>query len=100
MSLLLLLLCLIVLGGIAVVAAGRGTSMSDAEPDRAPWAELPPGEIGRAQVDALRFSVGFRGYRMDEVDDVLERLVGAIEARDAHIAELDGQLQRRSESTQ
>ena len=94
MPLLLLLLCLVVLGAIAVVAAGRGTSMSDAGPDRAPWAELGD-QVDRATVDALRFSVGFRGYRMDEVDAVLERMVDAIEERDAQIAELTDRLERR-----
>jgi DivIVA domain-containing protein len=98
--LLLLILCLVVLGAIAVVAAGRGTSMSDAAPDRAPWAELQPGEVDRAKVDALRFSIGFRGYRMDEVDEVLERLVGAIEERDARIAGLQDQLERRARWTE
>ena len=98
MSLLLLLLCLVVLGGIAVVAAGRGTAMSEAEPDRAPWAELPPGEIGRAQVDALRFSVGFRGYRMDEVDEALGRLTDELEIRDRRIAELEGEQPGRPEA--
>lgn len=100
MPLLLLLLCLVVLGAIAVVAAGRGTSMAEAGPDRAPWAELGPGEVDRAKVDALRFSVGFRGYRMDEVDAVLDRLVGQLEERDAQIAELQDRLERRERWTQ
>ena len=40
-------------------------------------------------MDALRFTVALRGYRMDEVDAVLDRLVGEIEVRDARIAELE-----------
>lgn len=100
MPLLLLLLCLVVLGAIAVVAAGRGTSMAEAGPDRAPWAELGPGDVDRAKVDGLRFSVGFRGYRMDEVDAVLERLVGELEERDQRIAEMQDRLERRGRWTQ
>ena len=75
--------------------------MSDAEPDRSPRGELPAdGEVDRPAVDGLRFAWRFRGYRMDEVDDVLDRLVDELEARDARIAELEGQLQRRSRWTQ
>ena len=89
MSLVLLLVVLAVIAGIAVVAAGRGAGLSDAEPDRSPRGRLPSGDITREQVDALRFTLALRGYRMDEVDDVLDRLVAEIEARDARIAELE-----------
>jgi DivIVA domain-containing protein len=79
-----------VLGGVAMVAAGRGTGLADAEPDR-PDVQLPADRaMGKDDVDALRFSVGLRGYRMDEVDDVLDRLAGELALRDARIAELEG----------
>jgi len=84
----LLLLLLAVVASIAVVAAGRGSSLADVDPDRSPRGTLPEGPADRAAVDGLRFTVAFRGYRMDEVDGVLDRLVGEIEARDARIAEL------------
>jgi DivIVA domain-containing protein len=41
-------------------------------------------------VERLRFSLAFRGYRMDEVDDVLDRLTAELRARDARIAEMEG----------
>jgi DivIVA domain-containing protein len=85
---LMLLVLLAVVAVIAVVAVGRGGSMPPAEPDRSPRGELPAGEVDRAAVDALRFTVGLRGYRMDEVDAVLDRLAAELEARDARIAEL------------
>jgi DivIVA domain-containing protein len=88
-SIVLLLLLLAVIAAIAVVAAGGGGSMPDAEPDRSPRGVLPAGDVDRTAVDALRFSVVLRGYRMDVVDDVLDRLVGEIELRDARIAELE-----------
>jgi DivIVA domain-containing protein len=88
-SLLLLLLLLAVIAGIAVVAAGGGGSLAPAEPDRSPQGRLPSGPVDRAAVDALRFTLAFRGYRMDEVDDVLDRLATELEARDARIAELE-----------
>lgn len=89
MSLVLLLVVLAVIAGIALVAAGRGGSLPEVEPDRSPRGRLPSGDITREQVDGLRFTLALRGYRMDEVDDVLDRLVDEIEARDARIAELE-----------
>jgi DivIVA domain-containing protein len=86
---LLLLVLLAVVAAIAVVAAGRGGAMSPAEPDRSPRGELPAGDVDRAAVDALRFTVGLRGYRMDEVDAVLDRLAAELAARDERIAELE-----------
>jgi DivIVA domain-containing protein len=89
-SIVLLLVLLAVIAVIGVVAAGRGGSLPDAEPDRSPRGTLPSGDIDRAAVDGLRFTLAFRGYRMDEVDDVLDRLVAEVEERDRRIAELEG----------
>lgn len=90
MSILLLLAVLAVLGVVAVVATGRGGAMADAEHDRSPRGELPPGEVRREDIDGLRFSLGFRGYRMSEVDDILDRLAAELAERDRRIAELEG----------
>jgi DivIVA domain-containing protein len=88
--LLLLLAVLAVLAAIAVVAGGRGGSMSTAAPDRSPLGELPVDDVDRAAVEGLRFTLAVRGYRMDEVDRVLDRLVSELETRDRRIAELEG----------
>ena len=88
--LLLLLAALAVLAAIAVVAAGNSGSMSTPERDRSPLGELPVDDVDRAAISGLRFTLAFRGYRMDEVDVVLDRLMGEIEERDRHIAELEG----------
>jgi DivIVA domain-containing protein len=84
----LLLVAVAVVVAIAVVAAGFGDSMAEVAPDR-DGAFLPQRELRRADVDALRFSVGLRGYRMDEVDDVLDRLCDELAQRDARIGELE-----------
>jgi DivIVA domain-containing protein len=81
---------LAVLAVIAVVAAGRGDPLADPVRDRAPF-QLPDETATRGDIDALRFAVGFRGYRMDQVDAALDRLATAIEARDQRIAELEAQ---------
>ncbi|MDQ1625636.1 MAG: hypothetical protein QOJ49_1134 [Actinomycetota bacterium] len=91
MSILLLLAALAVIAGIALVAAGVGASMPEPDPDRRPFGVLPAGqEVTGDDLERLRFSLAFRGYRMDEVDAVLERLSAELAARDAHIAELEG----------
>jgi DivIVA domain-containing protein len=67
------ILLVLLMGGIAMVAAGRGTPLSDAYDDR-PDPVLPVGEIGADDLRRTRFSLAFRGYRMSEVDTLLERL--------------------------
>jgi DivIVA domain-containing protein len=79
-----------VFGGIAWVAAGRGGGVADAVPDRPDVALPDDRQLGRADIDGARFTIGWRGYRMDEVDQVLDRLAAEIDYRDRLIAELDG----------
>nr|WP_276610646.1 DivIVA domain-containing protein [Kineococcus siccus] len=43
---------------------------------------MPEGPVVASDVDAVRFSLGLRGYRMDEVDAVLEKLRDEIRERD------------------
>jgi len=85
------LLALAVLAGIALVAAGRGDALLAARPDRPPL-DLPSRPLTAADVADLRFPVGLRGYRMDEVDAVLDRLAEELTQRDAHIAALTQRL--------
>ncbi|MBA3233832.1 MAG: DivIVA domain-containing protein [Propionibacteriales bacterium] len=80
---------LAVIAAIALLAAGSGHGISAAPPDRSPTGALAEGPVTRADIEALRFSLGFRGYRMDEVDAVLDRLVTELGLRDDRIAELE-----------
>lgn len=89
MTLLVLLGVLAVLCVAALVATGRGDDLAEAPPDRSPFGELPDGEITAQHLKELKFSLAFRGYRMDEVDAVIDRLSAELAARDARIAELD-----------
>ena len=43
-------------------------------------------------VRALRFGVALRGYAMDQVDAVLDRLATELDARDARVAELTARV--------
>ena len=85
-------LCVVVALLIAVgwVAVGGGGHMSAPTPDRPDPAVPETGLLARDDVDKVRFSVGARGYRMDEVDDVLDRLAYEIDVRERRIAELEG----------
>ena len=100
MSLVLLLVILAVIAGIAVVAAGRGEGLIPSDPERSPRGVLPAGEVGRPDVDALRFTLALRGYRMDEVDDVIDRLLAELDRKDARIAELEAPTTAADDDTQ
>jgi DivIVA domain-containing protein len=70
----LAILVVLVLGGVAVVAAGRGVPMTRAYDDR-PDLVLPvDGPVTADDLRRVRFSLAFRGYRMSEVDALLDRL--------------------------
>lgn len=61
------------IGAVAVVAAGWGDTLAEVYDDR-PDARVPAGPLGAADLRRVRFSTGFRGYRADEVDALLDRL--------------------------
>jgi DivIVA domain-containing protein len=82
------------LAAVGWLAIGGGGHMSEPMPDRPDLALPNDGMLERTDVDRVRFSVGARGYRMDEVDDVLDRLAHEIEAREQRIAELEGRAPR------
>lgn len=68
------ILIVLALGGVAVVAAGRGTPMAPAYDD-APDSLVPTeGPITAQDLRRIRFPIAFRGYRMAEVDALLDRL--------------------------
>lgn len=96
--LLIALVVVVAAVALAVVGSGDGRGgpasggLADAHPDVLD--EPLPGErpVGRAEVDALRLPVALRGYRMEQVDDVLDRLGAELAERDARIAELESAL--------
>ena len=68
------ILVVLAMGGVAALAAGRGAPMSEAYDDR-PDALVPKGRPLLAEdVRRVRFSLALRGYRMSEVDALLDRL--------------------------
>ena len=95
MTLPFVLAAIAVVAVVALLAVGRLGELPEAEPDRAPLALPPDRPVAREDVDGVRFAVGLRGYRMDEVDDVLDRLAAEVGARDARIDELEARLAAR-----
>ncbi len=90
MTLLLTLLIMAVIGLVAAVAAGRIAGGLDEPASSLPGRGLPPGPFTLDDVDRVRFSPALRGYRMDEVDDVVDRLVDELRRRDEELAALRG----------
>jgi DivIVA domain-containing protein len=83
---------------IALIAAGRGDAMAQAWSDRR-YLSLPEDRSLTAEdLDSLRLALAFRGYRMEEVDDLLDRLGVEIAVRDAYIQRLRDDLARLRET--
>jgi DivIVA domain-containing protein len=85
-----ILVAAIVIFAIFAVTIGHGGSMTQFQPDW-PGKPLPEDRAVRAQdlADA-QFSLAFRGYRMAEVDEALDRLAVEIAQRDEQIERLTG----------
>ena len=75
------ILIVLAMGGVAVVASGRGGSMAPAYDDR-PDLDLPPDRpLAARDLRTVRFPLAVRGYRMSDVDELLARLARELEDR-------------------
>ena len=73
-------LIVLAMGGVALLAAGRGTPLAEVYDDRPDVAVPATGPIGSDDLRRVRFSLAVRGYRMSEVDALLTRLADQLEA--------------------
>ncbi|MDQ0825034.1 DivIVA domain-containing protein [Arthrobacter sp. B2I5] len=68
-----------------------------------PPANLPPvllpEHAAPGDIEQVRFSLGLRGYRMDQVDQVLDELRDQLAARDAELAGLRSRLAAMEQAT-
>jgi DivIVA domain-containing protein len=92
LGVLLFLVGVLVVGGLlflgASVLMGRGETQPPGDLDRSP-VELPVGRpVTGDDVRALRMTVSLRGYRMSEVDWLLEQFARALDERDTELAAL------------
>lgn len=95
MSLLFLIVGIAVIGGVVLLATGR---MRGELPDVVTGRSLeglpesPVGALTPEQVGDVRIDQSLRGYRMDEVDELVDRLTAEIAARDEVIADQGAEL--------
>ena len=77
--------------GVAAMAAAGGMGQMSKDPVHDTYRQdLPDRPLTAADLDQLRFGIALRGYAMNQVDDILDRLGSEIAARDARIDELMG----------
>ncbi len=74
-------LVVLAMGAIAVVAAGHGAPLGTAYDDRADVRLPADRPVTGEDLRGLRFNTVLRGYRASEVDALLERLAGELDAR-------------------
>src|SRR6478736_6206150 len=76
--------------GVAAVAAAGGLGGMAKEPVRDVYRQDLPDDrqLVAADINGLRFGTALRGYAMDQVDDILDRLGREIAERDELIARL------------
>jgi DivIVA domain-containing protein len=72
-------LVVLVLGAVAVVAAGRGGTMAEVHDDRPDVRVQADGPLTAQDLRRVRFSTALRGYRMSEVDVLLDRLAAELD---------------------
>lgn len=85
-TVLLMLGALLVVFGVAALATREGAGTLPVEGDR-PDVALPASTVSGQDVRDVRFGLALRGYRMRDVDAVLERLARELEERDRQPAE-------------
>jgi DivIVA domain-containing protein len=73
------LLAVAAMGAAAVVATGRGGSMAEVHDDRPDVLVPADRPLTAADLRAVRFTTAVRGYRMAEVDALLDRLAAELD---------------------
>ena len=84
-----------VIGVVAVVATGRGGSMAETFDDRPDSRVQVDGPLTAQDLRRVRFSTAFRGYRMSEVDALLDRIAAERDGEDEATAHQDDLRERR-----
>ena len=73
-------LIVLLIGAVAVVAAGSGGTMSEEYDDRPDVRVQADGPLTAQDLREVRFTTAIRGYRASEVDTLLARLTEQLEA--------------------
>lgn len=76
-------LVVLLIGAVAVVAAGGGDPLSPTYDDRRDVLVPAQRPLGPEDLTAVRFTTAIRGYRTSEVDALLDRLTAQLAAERA-----------------
>lgn len=109
-SFFLVFLAIVLIGATALIGTDIGAGLMRTRRSRnrliddgfdEPVASLPPvllpADAKPADVDHVRFSLGLRGYRMDQVDEVLDDLRDQIASKEEQLASKDAEIERLRE---
>lgn len=77
--------------GMARSSRNAGAGLDEPVPNLPPV--LLPAGAKASDVDRVRFALGLRGYRMDQVDEVLDELRDQLTARETEIERLKRALE-------
>lgn len=91
-------LIVLAMGGVALIASGRGRPMSEEYGDRPDSLVPAAGPVRAEDLRRIRFSLAVRGYRMSEVDGLLDRLARQLEESPAPAADPPTQTDPPAES--
>jgi DivIVA domain-containing protein len=80
---------------LASVLFGRGEELPPLPPGASPT-RLPASDVTAEDLRAVRFQMVLRGYKMSEVDWVLERLGTELDELRGRVADLEAQLADRT----
>jgi DivIVA domain-containing protein len=80
---------------LASVLFGRGEELPPLPPGASPT-RLPADDVTSDDLRNVRFQLVLRGYKMSEVDWVLNRLGTELDDLRAHVADLERQLAERA----
>ena len=83
-------LVVVVMGVTAMVAAGRFGGLAEAYDDRPDSRVRADGPLTSADLEKVRFTSALRGYRMSEVDALLDRLADELRRAEEAAATPDG----------
>lgn len=89
MTLLFVAVGIAIVAGVSVLIARDRPLLADDPVDARALRWPPEGPVTPDALAAARFTVALRGYRMDEVDRVLDDARAALAERDRRIAEFE-----------
>jgi DivIVA domain-containing protein len=87
----LIALLVVVIGLVIFALLGHFGAHLEDPTGTSPFESLPRGIVTPEDIDEIRFDQTLRGYRMGQVDEVLDRLRAELQARDDEIAMLRGE---------